>query len=100
MFSLLKNIVRNLTHRPATRRYPFVKREPFAGFRGKLEIRIDECIFCGMCQRRCPANAIAVTKQPKTWTLDPYRCILCGYCVEVCPKKCLFMNPKHGDFNA
>jgi formate hydrogenlyase subunit 6/NADH:ubiquinone oxidoreductase subunit I len=96
MLTMLKNIFRNLTSRPATRRYPFVVREPIPGSRSRLEIDPAVCIYCGICARRCPANAIAVSKDPKSWTLDPYRCILCGYCTEVCPKKCLSMNPKHG----
>ena len=41
MPNLLSNIVRNLFGKPATRRYPFEKREPFAGTRGHLEIDPD-----------------------------------------------------------
>lgn len=95
MFRLLNSILTNAFGRAATRRYPFVKREPFPGSRGQLEIDIDACIFCGLCSRKCPSNAITVSKKPKSWTLDPYRCIVCGYCLEVCPKKCLGMNPQH-----
>jgi ech hydrogenase subunit F len=96
MFTMLKNILQNLTSRPATRLYPFTKREPFSGTRNRLEIDPAVCIYCGICSKRCPAHAITVTKDPaKVWTLDPYRCILCGYCVEVCPKKCLSMSGKH-----
>lgn len=95
MFSLIGNILSNLMHRPATRPYPHVVRTRPEGTRGRLEIEIDKCIFCGMCQRRCPAAALEVTRDPKSWTFDPYRCIVCGYCVEVCPKKCLKMNCSH-----
>jgi formate hydrogenlyase subunit 6/NADH:ubiquinone oxidoreductase subunit I len=42
-----------------------------------------------MCARKCPANALTVTRQPKEWKFERFRCILCGYCVETCPKKCL-----------
>lgn len=100
MFGLVKNIFQNLTRSPATRRYPFERRRPFAGTRGRLLIDIDACVFCGLCARRCPPTALTVSRQPQSWTLDPYRCILCGYCVEVCPKKCLSMNPRLGDGDA
>lgn len=100
MLTMISNILRNLTRKPATRPYPFVKREPFAATRGHLENDANACIYCGLCARRCPANSLAVSREPKSWTLDPYRCIVCGYCVEVCPKKSLKMNPKHGKFNA
>ena len=95
---MLKSIFKNLFGRPATRRYPFVKREPFAGTRGQLQIRVEDCIFCGLCARRCPTDAIEVTKTPrKVWTFNRYRCIVCGYCVDACPKKCLHLNPKYDE---
>jgi ech hydrogenase subunit F len=95
MFTFVRTLLRNLTHKPATRTYPFTKREPFANFRGHLTIDPKTCIYCGICAKRCPANAIVVGKAPKAWTLDPYKCILCSYCVEACPKKCMTMHPEH-----
>jgi formate hydrogenlyase subunit 6/NADH:ubiquinone oxidoreductase subunit I len=95
MINLLKSIFTRLSHRPDTRRYPFTVREPMVGSRGHIDIEIDKCIFCGACQKRCPANALAVSRDPKSWTLNPYACIVCGYCVEVCPKKCIIMHAKH-----
>lgn len=100
MFRLIKNVFQNLGRRPATRKYPFVTREAVEGSRGRLEIDINACVFCGLCVRKCPANALAVSRDPKSWTLDPYRCIVCGSCVEACPKKCLSMNKQHLNVNA
>ena len=99
MGSLLKTVVKNLRGKPATRRYPFQKRAAYAGSRGELVIDINKCIFCGLCTKRCPAAALAVTREPKSWTLDQYRCILCGYCTEVCPVKCLSMKREHLNVN-
>ena len=97
----LRTVIKNLSRKPATRRYPFAKRAAIAGSRGKLQNDINKCIFCGMCTRRCPSHALATTKTPtKSWTVDYYRCIVCGYCAEVCPVKCLSFDPVHGDFNA
>lgn len=88
MLNMVKNVINNITHRPATR---INAREPFAEARGRLTIEIEKCIFCGMCQRRCPAGALKVDRAGKDWQLDPYACIICGYCVDACPKKCLHL---------
>ena len=100
MFNFVGNVFRNLTSKPATRPYPDQKRAPIAGNRGHLVIDPAVCSYCGLCAKRCPAGALAVTRKPNTWTLDPYRCIICGYCVEVCPKHCLKLNPEHGDYSS
>ena len=95
MAQLFKNIVKNLAHRPATRLYPRERREPPAGTRGHIDMDPGLCIYCGLCQKRCPANAIVVTRNPKSWTLDPYACVICGYCAEVCPKQCIYLYGPH-----
>jgi formate hydrogenlyase subunit 6/NADH:ubiquinone oxidoreductase subunit I len=87
-----KTVLKNLCNKPVTERYPFVKKVYPAGARGQLNIEINKCIFCGICQRKCPTAALAVTKEPKTWTVDRMRCITCGACVDVCPKKCLALQ--------
>lgn len=94
LFSIFKDILGNLVKGPVTRNYPAVKRPPFPGERGKLVIEEEKCIFCGMCARKCPSNALKVTRKPKEWNFEQFRCILCGTCVEACPKKCLKMVPR------
>lgn len=90
MFEMIRTIIKNLFDGPATRMYPMEKREPFANARGQITgIDGDACIYCGICQRKCPALAIVVDKPMKTWTLDPYKCVICGVCQEACPKKCI-----------
>lgn len=91
----LRYVFENLFGRPPTRRYPFEKRAPISGSRGHLVNDPDQCVYCTLCAKRCPAQALVVTRKPDSWTLDPYRCIVCGYCVEVCPKKSLSMNADH-----
>lgn len=95
MFSMLKTVLKMVVRTPATRRYPFTKRVPIGGARGHLVIDANLCVYCGICAKRCPANALGVVRDPKSWTLDPHKCIICGYCVEVCPKKCLAFDPGH-----
>lgn len=95
MFTMLKDIFRNLVSSPATRPYPYQVRESFPGARGWLDLDPDNCNYCSVCQKMCPAGAIVVSREPKSVTLDPYRCIACAYCVGLCPKHCLTMHPSH-----
>ncbi len=95
VFTLFKEIMANLVHGPATRKYPYVRRPDFPGTRGRLMIDESKCIFCGLCARKCPSDALEVTRKPdQMWKFDQYKCILCAACVEACPKKCLRMAPR------
>jgi ech hydrogenase subunit F len=85
-------IFRNVLARPVTRLYPREVRANFALCRGRITIDYPQCIHCGACSRRCPAAAIQVGKDPKSWRIDNFACVTCGLCVRVCPKKCLFME--------
>jgi len=96
MFKMMGNIFKNLVSKPATRMYPFVKREPFENSRGHISgCDIDKCIFCGICQRKCPADAIVVDKAEKSWEIDQFRCVICNACTEACPKKCIISSSTH-----
>ncbi len=90
--SMTRILLQNLLHGPATRRYPYVTRPAIPGSRGRITIDYPQCIHCGACARRCPAKAIVVGKDPKSWRIDNFACVTCGLCVRVCPKKCLFME--------
>lgn len=55
----------------------------------------DDCVFCGLCAKNCPEEAITVDRPNKSWTVDEDKCIKCGKCVSKCPKKCLsFQMPQ------
>jgi ech hydrogenase subunit F len=90
--SIGKIVARWALSRPATRLYPFEKRAFYKNTRGAISIEIDKCIFCGICQKKCPTQAIIVTKPTKDWQINRLRCIACNACVEACPKKCLAME--------
>ncbi len=96
MFKMVENVFKNLASKPATRLYPFEKREPFKDARGSIEgCEIDKCIFCGICQRKCPANAITVNRAEKSWEINQFKCVICNECVESCPKKCIVASEAH-----
>lgn len=82
----------NLFKPPVTTDYPLKPREPLPGTRGKVVNNIDNCIFCGSCQRNCPADAIVVNRVKGTWIINPFSCVQCRACVDNCPKKCLTMD--------
>lgn len=92
LVSMTRIVLRNLLSGPATRRYPYVTRPAIAGSRGRISIDYPQCIHCGACARRCPAKAIVVGKEPKSWRIDNFACVTCGLCIRVCPKKCLGMK--------
>jgi uncharacterized protein len=61
-----------------------------ASVAGKLELhslskplqKIDRCVSCGQCIRRCPVTAISWKN--KKAAIDYERCIGCGQCVAAC----------------
>lgn len=83
--------LKNLFSKPATRNYPAVPREYPARTRGHVENDLSMCILCGMCAKKCPADAIQVDRQNGNWTIHRFGCIQCGSCIENCPRKCLSM---------
>jgi ech hydrogenase subunit F len=97
VFGMSRTVLRNLFTRPATRLYPGRVKESHRSekSRGRIEIDIEACIFCGACAKRCPTDAIIVTKPDREWNIDRLRCCTCNACVEVCPKKCLTMANRY-----
>lgn len=95
-----KIALKNLFSKPATKNYPAVPREYPERSRGHIEINIDDCIMCGMCQRKCPSGAITVDRNTKTWQIERMGCVQCGNCVEGCPKKCLSIVPGYTEPSA
>ena len=92
---MTKTVTQNLLSGPATLMYPKKKRRFTPLTRGRVEVDINECIFCGLCSRRCPTYAIVVTKDSKEWQIDRLKCCVCNLCVEICPKKCLSMENQY-----
>jgi len=94
-FEMAKTALRTVLSRPATILYPAQAAKKTALTRGHVTIDESQCISCGSCQRRCPAQAIVIAKEEKTWQIDRLRCVVCRACVEVCPVKCLLMDTQY-----
>ena len=95
-FEMAREAFTNLFKKPVCRMYPLKAPEYPAGARGHLASAIDGCIFCGLCQKKCPTSAITVDRKARTWQLETLRCIACGSCSEACPKQCLELLPDYG----
>ena len=84
-----KMVLGSLFKKPATKMYPVRPAVWMERTRGHIEIVIEDCIFCGICQKKCPTDAITVDRAAKSWAIQRMGCIQCSCCVEVCPKNCL-----------
>lgn len=89
-------VLKSLFSGSACKMYPVIKQEAVENARGILHIKVSLCIFCGICVKKCPADALFVNREDKIWEVDRMKCIICGACVEGCPKKCLTLLPEHG----
>lgn len=97
-FKIGKVVLGSLFKKPSTKitaSQPIITKDWKERTRGHVEIDVDECILCGMCMRKCPANAITVDRAGSSWEIQRMQCIQCNCCVEACPKKCLSMAPEY-----
>jgi formate hydrogenlyase subunit 6/NADH:ubiquinone oxidoreductase subunit I len=107
-----KRTVSHIFTKPATTKYPFVKPQLPADFRGKPDYTIKTCNMidlsgtqreigfdvsslvntnCTVCARDCPAGAITIVevdgKKRPQFNLN--KCIFCNQCVESCPRNAI-----------
>ena len=52
----------------------------------------SKCVYCTLCAKKCPQEAITVDRAARSWTLNEENCVGCGLCAASCPKKCLAMS--------
>lgn len=93
VLTFAKIAMRNLFSKPVTTKYPFEPATYPEGSRGHIELNLEQCVFCGMCARKCPTGAIQVDRKTGNWTIARFDCVQCANCVNGCPKKCLTIVP-------
>lgn len=57
--------------------------------KGNVINNTEKCVYCGICEKVCPYNAIKVNEKTKTWVIDNKACRRCEKCVRKCPQKSL-----------
>lgn len=92
ILSIARTVMSSLFKKPATTKFPFQPIIYHEGVRGHIENEIDKCVFCGVCQKKCPTDAITVKRAEGYWSLERRNCITCNSCTDACPKKCLIMQ--------
>jgi NADH-quinone oxidoreductase subunit I len=105
---------KHMFKKPATIKYPEVKREFAPVYRGWHVLKRDEagaerCTACGLCAVACPAEAITMVaeerkkgeehlyreeKYASVYEINMLRCIFCGLCEEACPKEAIFLTDR------
>ncbi len=84
---LLPELVRTLFARRATVRFPSEPPVLAEAYRGKVVVRAELCVGCGLCVRDCPAFALELEREGRhRFRLVHFedRCAYCGQCVDSC----------------
>lgn len=94
-FKIGKMLMRSLFGKPATLMYPVKPAKITDSTRGHMTIDIDKCVFCSLCAKKCPTNALTVDRKARTWEIQRMRCIQCNACAVACNKDALQMAPEY-----
>ena len=73
----------------------FGNRGPTSARKSMGEKYVDEelCTECGVCEKGCPYNAIALSSKPE---FDMEKCYGCWWCYNHCPKEAIYTNKMRG----
>ena len=71
-------------------------------WRGPHYIDEKKCIFCGRCEKECPAGAIHPDWEhlyPPSFVIDETLCTKCGNCTKICPSGAINMELKEEEIS-
>lgn len=69
-----------------------VEKLPVSEQKGPVVNDYDKCVYCSLCAKTCPAEAIEVDRKGKNWKFNDEKCVECGQCVYACPKSSLALK--------
>ncbi|OSB08493.1 NADH-quinone oxidoreductase subunit I [Paraclostridium bifermentans] len=52
----------------------------------------SKCIYCNICENKCPIGAIKVEPILLQWNIDNDKCLRCLKCIKYCPKGSISLN--------
>ena len=52
----------------------------------------DTCVYCGLCEKVCPTQAIKIDRKTKTSYISNYDCVQCNACNNACKKDSIKMG--------
>lgn len=90
-------VLRHVARKPATIEYPAKPATMPPAYRGKLVFHAVRCVGCKLCQKDCPAGALAIEKVGEkrfqaVFQFD--RCIYCAQCADSCNKDAIEPTPE------
>ena len=65
LMEFTKTIIKNLLSSSVTKSYQEEKNYNYELTRGHIEINTEDCLYCGLCSRKCPTEAISINRQNK-----------------------------------
>lgn len=95
LFYLLPEVLRTIMRKPDTTLFPLTQSKYHDAYRGRVRMREENCVGCGLCVRDCPAGALELEKRSKTsYTLRHYaeRCAYCAQCEYSCKFNAIYLD--------
>lgn len=95
--TMFSDILQSFFKRPATQKYPFIRKDAPTHYRGKLIWNPEKCTGCGLCAKDCPSFAlemIVLDRAKKQYVVRYHvdRCTFCAQCVQNCRFKCMELS--------
>jgi hydrogenase-4 component H len=87
---ILKEVIRSVFRGPYTTKFPYLPHKPPESFRGKPELKEEDCVGCGACCEVCPTGAVSYQdlidkdRGVRKLVLKLDMCIFCGQCQANC----------------
>ncbi len=95
----------NFLRKPITIQYPDRTATPVVDtlperYRGFLEVDVNRCTACRLCEQACPVQCIAIGIEKNAegqrglteFAIDIGKCMYCGLCTEPCPTDAIRMT--------